>query len=208
MHIVFVDNQDSFVYNLVDLITTLGHTCTVFRNTVSPAEILGAGGDAIILSPGPGHPRDAGCLMQVLDSAYGSVPIIGVCLGFQALLLHQGLNVRPCGPVQGKTDHMAISNVSRETNRIFDGCLTRHGTVAVARYHSLGVPAKELPATVHNLGTCPSEIGDISMAASFHAANEDRPPLAFGVQFHPESILTPHGPSIFSNIIQYITQKD
>lgn len=200
MNIVFVDNHDSFVYNLVDTLVGLGHTCQVFRNDVSASEVIDAGGDVIVLSPGPGHPRDAGCLMEVIANAYGRVPILGVCLGFQALLLHEGISVRPCGPVHGKTDGMFVS---RETPDIFDGLTDPDGLVPVARYHSLGIPVAELPENIHSLGECCSALGPVAMVASFPTGGEH----AFGVQFHPESILTPQGPVILNRILTLLTQE-
>ncbi|WP_297188039.1 anthranilate synthase component II [uncultured Corynebacterium sp.] len=200
MKIVFVDNHDSFVYNLVDTLVGLGHTCQVFRNDVSASEVIDAGGDVIVLSPGPGHPRDAGCLMEVIANAYGCVPILGVCLGFQALLLHEGISVRPCGPVHGKTDGMFVS---RETPDIFDGLTDPDGLVPVARYHSLGIPVAELPENIHSLGECGSALGPVAMVASFPTGGEH----AFGVQFHPESILTPQGPVILNRILTLLTQE-
>ena len=200
MNIVLVDNHDSFVYNLVDTLVGLGHTCQVFRNDVSASEVIDAGGDVTVLSPGPGHPRDAGCLMEVIANAYGRVPILGVCLGFQALLLHEGISVRPCGPVHGKTDGMFVS---RETPDIFDGLTDPDGLVPVARYHSLGIPVADLPENIHSLGECDSELGPVAMAASFPTGGEH----AFGVQFHPESILTPQGPIILNRILTLLTQE-
>lgn len=200
MNIVLVDNHDSFVYNLVDTLVGLGHTCQVFRNDVSASEVIDAGGDVIVLSPGPGHPREAGCLMEVIANAYGRVPILGVCLGFQALLLHEGISVRPCGPVHGKTDGMFVS---RETPDIFDGLTDPDGLVPVARYHSLGIPVADLPENIHSLGECDSELGPVAMAASFPSGGEH----VFGVQFHPESILTPQGPVILNRILTLLTQE-
>lgn len=201
MKITLLDNQDSFVYNLVDTLVGLGHECAVFRNTVPASTVLSSAPDALVLSPGPGHPRDAGCLMDVVSSAFGHVPILGVCLGFQALLLHEGVSVRPCGPVHGKTDGM---DVSRETSPIFEGLTDPNGRVPVARYHSLGIPADELPATVRCVGTCGSSLGPVAMACSFGGG--DAP--AYGVQFHPESILTPQGPVILARILDLLTTKE
>lgn len=200
MKISLLDNHDSFVYNLVDTLVGLGHDCKVFRNTVPAADVLAVPADAIVLSPGPGHPRDAGYLMELVDRAYGKKPILGVCLGFQALLLHNGVSVRPCGPVHGKTDGM---DVPRETSPIFGGLTDPTGLVPVARYHSLGIPVAELPEDIRPLGSCPSDLGPVAMAAAFPT---DGAP-AFGVQFHPESILTPQGPVILNRILDLMTKE-
>ena len=87
-HVVLLDNHDSFVYNLVDALA--GYRTTVYRNSVSVAEVLASEPDIIVLSPGPGHPRDAGCMMELIDATLGTIPILGVCLGFQALLEYHG----------------------------------------------------------------------------------------------------------------------
>lgn len=89
-HVVLLDNHDSFVYNLVDAFAVAGYRCTVFRNSVEVKEILAAKPDIICLSPGPGHPRDAGCMMELIDHVLGRIPVLGICLGFQALLEHFG----------------------------------------------------------------------------------------------------------------------
>lgn len=201
MKITLLDNQDSFVYNLVDTLVGLGHECAVFRNTVPASTVLSSAPDALVLSPGPGHPRDAGCLMEVVDVAWGHLPLLGVCLGFQALLLHEGVSVRPCGPVHGKTNGM---EVSRETSPIFQALTDSHGRVPVARYHSLGTPEAELPTTVRCDGTCDSDLGPVAMACSFATGGAP----AYGVQFHPESILTPQGPVILDRILDLLTTKE
>lgn len=108
-HVVLIDNHDSFVYNLVDAFAVAGVRCTVFRNTVPPEHVMAANPDVICLSPGPGHPRDAGHMMQLIDTAIGTVPILGICLGFQALLEHFGGVVAPCGPMHGVTDIMTLT---------------------------------------------------------------------------------------------------
>ena len=90
-HIVLLDNHDSFVYNLVDALA--GFDTTVFRNTVAVHDVLRAQPDIIVLSPGPGHPRDAGCMMELIDATLGTTPILGVCLGFQPRRF--GRTVRP-----------------------------------------------------------------------------------------------------------------
>ena len=143
-HIVLLDNHDSFVYNLVDALA--GFDTTVFRNTVAVHDVLHAQPDIIVLSPGPGHPRDAGCMMELIDATLGTTPILGVCLGFQALLEHHGGAVEPCGPVHGKSVPMTLTEAG-VMHPVFQGLATdtepdqpgHLGTqVPVARYHSLG----------------------------------------------------------------------
>lgn len=109
-HVVLLDNHDSFVYNLVDAFAVAGYRCTVLRNSVTVTEVLDLEPDLICLSPGPGHPREAGCMMDLIGASIGTIPILGICLGFQALLEHHGGEVRPCGPVHGTTDLMTLTN--------------------------------------------------------------------------------------------------
>lgn len=195
-HIVLIDNHDSFVYNLVDAFAVAGYRCTVFRNTVSVEEVLAAQPDLICLSPGPGHPREAGNLMALIDAALGKVPLLGICLGFQALLEHFGGAVEPCGPVHGTSDLMRLTDAGVDSP-VFEGLTVDSGPdlpgvvghlVPVARYHSLG--CRKAPAELEVLSTCESEIGEVVMAA------RTRDGLALGLQFHPESVLSPNGPLI------------
>lgn len=120
-HIVLLDNHDSFVYNLVDALA--GFDTTVFRNTVAVHDVLRAQPDIIVLSPGPGHPRDAGCMMELIDATLGTIPILGVCLGFQALLEHHGGAVEPCGPVHGKSVPMTLTEAG-VTHPVFQDLAT------------------------------------------------------------------------------------
>ncbi|MDY3127854.1 MAG: anthranilate synthase component II [Corynebacterium sp.] len=195
-HVVLLDNQDSFVYNLVDALS--GYNTTVMRNTVSVEEVLAAKPDLIVLSPGPGHPTEAGCMMQLIDATLGRIPILGICLGFQALLEYHGGTVAPCGPVHGTTDTMTLTEHGT-SHPVFAGLSTdiepdlpdHVGTqVPVARYHSLGCIA--LPAGMRSL----AHIDDIIMAA------ETTNGMAMGMQFHPESVLTPTGPIMLERCIE------
>ncbi|MGP6174189.1 anthranilate synthase component II [Corynebacterium sp. A21] len=202
--IVLIDNHDSFVYNLVDAFASSGYECTVFRNTVPVAQILAAEPDLICLSPGPGHPREAGEMMALLDAALGRIPILGICLGFQALLQHHGGTVEPCGPVHGISEKMHLSDRGA-THPVFDGLTVDAGPdlpgvlgrkIPVARYHSLGCTTA--PAGIESLATIGSEIGDVLMAA------ETTDGKALGLQFHPESVLSPSGPLILTRSIEYL----
>ncbi|WP_018118122.1 anthranilate synthase component II [Corynebacterium mastitidis] len=204
-HIVLVDNHDSFVYNLVDALRAGGHRCTVFRNSVPTAEVLAARPDLLVLSPGPGHPREAGTMMETLARALDlGVPTLGICLGFQALLEHFGGSVVPCGPVHGTTDVMRLTSAAADSG-IFHGLTIdaepdhpeREGrAVPVARYHSLGCTAA--PEGMEALGWSDSRIGEVIMAARC----TDRP--AIGLQFHPESVLSPSGPILLDRLISHL----
>jgi len=198
-HIVLVDNHDSFVYNLVDALA--GHECTVFRNTVPVAEILAAEPDLIVLSPGPGYPADAGHMMELIDAALGTVPILGICLGFQALIEHHGGTVEPCGPVHGVSVPMTLVG---DVHPVFEGLAVDAEIpgevgrlVPVARYHSLG--CVQAPPGVTSLATTATEIGDVIMAAAM-----DR---AIGLQFHPESVLSPSGPIILNRCVEHLLNE-
>lgn len=210
--ITLIDNQDSFVYNLVDAFAFAGYPCTVFRNTVPVQHVLFSRPDLIVLSPGPGHPRQAGITMPLLDAAIRArIPVLGVCLGFQAMLEHYGVAVEACGPVHGHTDHMRLTEAGIRS-RLFHG-LAITGTVnapaaddptaagnlvPVARYHSLG--AIEAPPPLEALAWCGSDIGDIVMAA------RSRDGLLIGLQFHPESVLSPTGPIILERCVTQLLE--
>ncbi|MDO5511536.1 anthranilate synthase component II [Corynebacterium sp.] len=201
-HIVLVDNHDSFVYNLVDALA--GHRYTVFRNTVPVEEILAAEPDLIVLSPGPGYPADAGTMMELIDATLGNIPLLGICLGFQALIEHHGGTVEPCGPVHGVSVPMTLTDTGLDTP-VFSGLAVDAEIpgevgrlVPVARYHSLG--CTEAPAGVEVLATTETEIGEVIMAAAM-----DR---AIGLQFHPESVLSPSGPIILNRCVeQLLTER-
>ncbi|HCG2962372.1 TPA: anthranilate synthase component II [Corynebacterium striatum] len=204
-HVVLIDNHDSFVYNLVDALAA--YKTTIFRNTVSVEEILAAKPDIICLSPGPGHPRDAGCIMELIDHVLGEIPLFGICLGFQALLDHHGGTVEPCGPVHGKSVAMTLIEEGAQ-HPIFTGLTVDSepdnpnyvGTqVPVARYHSLG--CTHIPAGMRALAATETQIGDVVMAA------ETNDGMAFGVQFHPESVLSPKGPLMLERCIESLSLK-
>lgn len=208
--IVLIDNHDSFVYNLVDALSATGHEFRVYRSTVDVGTVLAAQPDLIILSPGPSHPRDAGNMMALIDRAYGEVPLLGICLGFQALIEHFGGDVRPCGPVHGSSVAMTLTDAG-VGHAIFEGLAVDASPdqpevvgrlVPVARYHSLG--ATETPAPLQALATTPTDIGDVVMAAVAPSPRRPEDIDAIGLQFHPESILTPGGPIMLVRCIDQL----
>ncbi|TRW50066.1 anthranilate synthase component II [Aliidiomarina halalkaliphila] len=193
-HIIFIDNVDSFTYNLVDELAQLGYSLSVYRNTVTTdfiaAQLAAAaekGPVILCLSPGPGHPRDAGNLMEVIAHAAGRYPILGICLGFQALIEFCGGNVDRCHEtVHGKTSYIECN-----AHPMFDGLSQ---PLPVARYHSL--QAVSVPSSV----TVVASVNSIPMA--FEA-----PELcAIGFQFHPESIMTSEGSLLLKQTIDYLSQ--
>lgn len=208
--IVLLDNHDSFVYNLVDALSATEHEFLVYRNTVDVDTLLEARPDLIILSPGPSHPREAGHMMELIDRVYGEVPLLGICLGFQALMDHFGGDVRPCGPVHGSSVAMTLTDAGIG-HPLFEGLTVDASPdqpevigrlVPVARYHSLG--STEAPAPLQALATTPTDIGDVVMAAQAH---DGKRVTAIGLQFHPESILTPGGPIMLTRCLDLLLTK-
>lgn len=189
MEIVLLDNQDSFVYNLSDLFYSEGHRVQVYRNSTPATQIIDIAQKnraAICLSPGPSHPRDAGSLLEVIHLArQENIPQVGICLGFQAMLEDGGVPVDRVGPVHGQSHPMTVN----ESGRAIFG---EHSQVPVARYHSLG--ADHLP----DGWQCWGSIGKIVMAGG------SRDTRQAGVQFHPESVLTPNGPKILSRMLDFV----
>ena len=198
--VVLLDNRDSFVYNLVDLIATLGMQVEVYRSSApaatvrsalepTPAERERGQRPVLCLSPGPGHPRDSGCLMELVRAAVAtsSVPTVGICLGFQAIVEACGGRVGPVGPVHGRSTRVEVTAAGRA-----DAALAplAGGPQDVARYHSLGTRA--LPADLTALA---ATTDGVVMAAR----HVDAPVV--GLQFHPESVLTPHGPAILKALV-------
>lgn len=211
MKIVLIDNQDSFVYNLVDALHGPGRELVVYRNTVPVETVLAAAPDIIVLSPGPSHPRDAGEMMNLIEQTIGKIPLLGVCLGFQALIEHFGGEVAPVGPVHGVTDCMSITT-SGMLSGLFRGLTvdepvpgTDGSLVPVARYHSLG--CVHPPSQLVNLATIQADAGEICMAALWPGdPAAELPARAIGVQFHPESILSPTGPYLLDRCLNYLTE--
>ncbi|HEY7400442.1 MAG TPA: aminodeoxychorismate/anthranilate synthase component II [Actinomycetota bacterium] len=187
--ILVVDHYDSFVYNLVQLVESLGRKTEVVRSDAEPAGALAARRpEAVLLSPGPGHPADAGCFVGLLDVLPPETPVLGVCLGHQALGLALGGRVdRGPEPVHGKA-----SLVYHDAKGILAGVPS---PFEAGRYHSLVVLRDELP-------------GDLELTAwtedGLVMATQHRELPRFGVQFHPESILTPEGPTIVENFLALV----
>jgi anthranilate synthase/aminodeoxychorismate synthase-like glutamine amidotransferase len=187
--ILVLDHYDSFVYNLVQMVESAGFECRVVRSDAAVAEELAAlEPDGIILSPGPGRPEDAGCMVELVHRLPEATPVLGVCLGHQALGLAFGGRVaRAPVPVHGKS-----SPVRHRGEGILAGVPS---PFEAGRYHSLAVLAEELPPEVEVVGWT----GDGVVMALRH-----RSLPRFGLQFHPESILTPEGPRIMANFLALV----
>ncbi|MEL0632450.1 aminodeoxychorismate/anthranilate synthase component II [Pseudoalteromonas carrageenovora] len=192
LKIYFLDNFDSFSYNLVDELTMLGCELVVYRNNISADVIFNKmrqepGQVLLVLSPGPGTPTDAGCLMELIELAKGQFPMLGICLGQQALTQSYGGVIGHAG----ETVHGKSSIIDLNAHPVFDGM---GSTMPVARYHSL--MATEVPKNIEVI----AEFEDIPMAIYHH---EDS---ALGYQFHPESILTPNGAMLLQQSVAYLTR--
>jgi anthranilate synthase component 2 len=183
--IVLIDNYDSFTFNLVHYFGELGAEMVVHRNDkVSAADVIGIDPDAIVLSPGPCTPNEAGICLDLVDKASATIPMFGVCLGLQSIGQAFGGNVvRAPAPVHGK-----LSEVTHEGQGVFRGI---NGPFKATRYHSLVVDRATLPATL----AVTAETDGLVMGA----AHKTRP--VHGVQFHPESIASEHGHRILKNFL-------
>ncbi len=190
--LVLIDNYDSFSYNLYQLIGSIEPDIRVIRNdelTVAELEALHA--DGIIISPGPGRPEDAGICIETIEKLSGTLPILGVCLGHQSICTAFGATVTYAKELM----HGKQSDASVDTScALFTGCSE---LTPVARYHSLAVDPSTLPDTL--LTTAATADGEVM--AVRHIQHE-----TYGVQFHPESIMTPEGSTMLQNFIN-ITRR-
>lgn len=182
MDVLVVDNFDSFTFMLVDYLRQAGANCHVVRNNESMQALTRRAVDAVVLSPGPGTPRQAGRLMEVVAHYHRRVPMLGVCLGHQAIGEYFGAVLEPAGqPMHGK-----VSVIRRQTH---DGLL--HGLperFSVTRYHSLLL--SRLPHDLLSLA--------VTDQNEIMALRHRTLPL-WGVQFHPEAALTEHGLTLLKN---------
>jgi anthranilate synthase component 2 len=185
--ILLLDNYDSFTFNLYQLIAGFGPEVRVLRNDVQTVpELLSLEPSAVVLSPGPGRPESAGVMIDLIRALPEEVPILGVCLGHQALVEAYGgtLGLEPV-PTHGKS-----SLVHHEGSRLLEGL---PNPFPAARYHSLRAERGKLPAQLRL--TAWTEDG-VVMAVEHSSLPR------FGVQFHPESILTPLGPKLVASFLR------
>jgi anthranilate synthase/aminodeoxychorismate synthase-like glutamine amidotransferase len=187
--VLVIDNVDSFVYNLVQYLGELGAQPVVVRNNeISVTDALAVKPDAVLLSPGPGRPEDAGILCDAITAFAGKAPVFGVCLGHQAIGHVFGGNViRAPELLHGKT-----SLVHHHGTGVFSGL---ESPVQATRYHSLVVEAETLPDCLEVTATT-----DDGMIMGMRHRDFD----VEGVQFHPESILTNHGHAMLENFLARI----
>ncbi|QSX28803.1 aminodeoxychorismate/anthranilate synthase component II [Shewanella cyperi] len=191
MKLYLLDNFDSFTYNLVDQFRSLGYQVLIYRNDVDPndlaAKILADETSALVLSPGPGAPHEAGCMMALIELIAGKRPILGICLGHQALVEHYGGKVaRAPSVVHGKA-----SPTEHNGQGIFANLPS---PLPVARYHSL--VATRVPECLQVI----AQTEGMPMAV-LHPQHR-----ALGFQFHPESILTTQGSTLLVQSLDYLMQ--
>jgi len=190
MKLLLIDNYDSFVYNLKQGLGELGADCNVVRNdALRLNDVRRLDPDAIVISPGPGSPlneRDFGICKDVLLSVSQEVPTLGVCLGHQGIAAAYGSKIARCEvPVHGKT-----SMIEHDGKGLFDGL---ENPMVVGRYHSLFV--QEISPEL--------EVAARTKDGTIMALRHRKYPI-HGVQFHPESVLTPKGKEVLSNFIRMV----
>ncbi|WP_409308830.1 glutamine amidotransferase-related protein [Pectobacterium sp. B1J-3] len=186
--ILLLDNIDSFTYNLVDQLRASGHNVVIYRNHIPADTIIDRlqhmENPILMLSPGPGTPADAGCMPQLLQRLRGRLPIIGICLGHQAIVEAYGGHVGQAGEIL----HGKASAIEHDEAGMFDGLPS---PLPVARYHSL--VGSNIPDTL----TINARFNNMVMAVRNDA---DR---VCGFQFHPESILTTHGARLLEQTLSW-----
>jgi anthranilate synthase component 2 len=183
--ILFVDNQDSFVWNLVDYVSQFYPETVVKSNQVTLAEVKAMQPLGIVISPGPGHPanpRDIGSCLEIIKQ-FGETPILGVCLGHQAMNIAYGGTISHTKPLHGKT-----SQIEHDGKGIFRGL---ENPMVGGRYHSLAIE-KLSPELEVSAKTADGVIMSVRHKSRPHC----------GLQFHPESVLTPSGKKLICNWIE------
>ena len=185
--ILLIDNYDSFTFNLYQQISELGEEVTVGRNDkLTVEDVLEINPKAIVLSPGPGRPEQAGIMIDLIKQCYDKIPILGICLGHQAIASAFGGNVIGAKLIM----HGKVSAIRHFGSSVFEGLPQE---VQVMRYHSLAVEKETLPSLLE--ATAFSEDGEIMALAH-------REHLTVGIQFHPESIGTKEGNEMIANFLQ------
>jgi anthranilate synthase/aminodeoxychorismate synthase-like glutamine amidotransferase len=184
--ILLIDNYDSFTFNLVHFLGDVGARCEVVRNDrLTVPDALARNPEAIVLSPGPCTPNEAGICLDLIAAAAGTLPVLGVCLGHQAIgQAFGGKIVRAPRPMHGK-----LSAISHDGTGILEGVPS---PFSATRYHSLIVSNETLPPTL-----IPTAWTDDGLIMAMH----HRDFVIHGVQFHPESIASEHGRRILANFL-------
>ena len=187
--ILLIDNYDSFTYNLVQALSSQGAEVRVFRNdAITVDEVAAMTPDGIVVSPGPCTPKEAGISVAVIKRFSGKLPILGVCLGHQSIGVAFGATVSNAKRIM----HGKVSTIRHEKTDLYRGV---KDPFLAGRYHSLAVIESTLPAEL--VADARSEDGEIM---GLH--HQEHP--TYGVQFHPESVLTPSGKRLLRNFLQIV----
>ncbi|MGB0504737.1 MAG: anthranilate synthase component II [Pikeienuella sp.] len=185
--LLLIDNYDSFTYNLVHYLGELGAETVVKRNdALSVEDALAMGADAIVISPGPATPDEAGICLDLVRAAPEELPILGVCLGHQTIGQAFGGTVKRCHEIM----HGKLSPISHQNSGVFHGAPSEFN---VTRYHSLIVERETLP-------DCLSITAETDDGVIMGLSHKSRP--IHGVQFHPESIASEHGKHLLQNFLK------
>lgn len=185
--ILLIDNYDSFTFNLYQQVSALGEEVVVIRNDkLTVEEVLEMNPKAIVLSPGPGRPEQAGIMIDLIKRCYDKIPILGICLGHQAIASAFGGNIIRAKSIM----HGKVSAIRHFESNVFEGLPQQ---IQVMRYHSLAAEKETLPKMLEAIAF--SEDGEIMALAH-------REHLVVGIQFHPESIGTKEGNEIVANFLQ------
>ena len=191
MRLLLIDNFDSFVYNLAQAFGALGAEPVVVRNDSSLEELQAVTPDAVVVSPGPGDPDEAGVSVAAIQHFGPRVPVLGVCLGHQCIGAAFGgrIDRTPVGPVHGKT-----SEIDHDGTGVFSGLPK---PLVATRYHSLAIEEDTFPEDLRV--TARSDDGVVMGVVHRELAVE-------GVQFHPESVLTTDGPALLENFVKSVAR--
>ncbi len=191
--IVFIDNYDSFTYNLVQYLGAMGAEVRVFRNDAAkPEELLALRPEGVVISPGPCTPKEAGISVEVARAFAGEVPVLGVCLGHQAIAAAFGGKVVKAGRLM----HGKTSMVTHDGKGVLKGL---PNPLEGGRYHSLAIEEESLPDVLSV--TARAEDGEVMGLRHKEMSVE-------GVQFHPESILTPCGMDLMRNFLEMTRREE
>jgi anthranilate synthase/aminodeoxychorismate synthase-like glutamine amidotransferase len=190
--LLLLDNYDSFTYNLAQYFRMLGEDVAVYRNDkILVKQIEELSPDYLVISPGPGAPSSAGITKEAIQSLAGRIPILGVCLGHQSIAeVFGGKVIKAAAPMHGKT-----AVIEHNSSGIFENLPS---PMQVGRYHSLIVSQEDFPSCL--------EITARTLDGEIMALEHKELPLA-GVQFHPESVLTPQGMDMLNNFLHYYKKE-
>lgn len=186
MKLLLIDNFDSFVYNLAQAFGALGAEPIVVRSDASIEELTAVAPDGLVVSPGPGTPDDAGISVAAIKHFAGQIPVLGVCLGHQCIGAAFGGRVdrADVGPVHGKT-----SEIDHDGKGVFTGIPS---PMVATRYHSLAIEPESFP---EDLEVTARSSDGVVMGVRHRSLEVE------GVQFHPESVMTPDGPALLKNFL-------